>query len=75
MGNGRSVKISARKNQEPWFLCIRLVCFPIQPKPASLAKALSKTGAESTKKFWPCIVEYYSNLETNALSLFLIVLW
>ena len=51
MGNARSVKISARKNQEPCFLFIRLVCLPIQPKPAFLAKALSRTGAESTKKF------------------------
>ena len=49
MGSGISVKISARKNQDPLELWIKLVFLPIQPSPAFLAKALSKTGAESTK--------------------------
>ena len=48
-GKGISVNTSARKNQDPLDLSIRFVFFPIQPKPAFLANALSKTGAVSTK--------------------------
>ena len=48
-GSGRSVYSSPRKNQEPARRWIRLVCLPIQPKPALRASAFSSTGALSTK--------------------------
>ncbi len=48
-GNGRSVRISPRKNHEPASRAIRLVCLPIQPSPASRACAFSSTGALSTQ--------------------------
>ena len=41
--------ISPIKNQEPLSRLIRLVCFPIQPRPAFSAIGFSITGAESTK--------------------------
>jgi len=47
-GRGRSVRISPRKNHEPASRAIRLVCLPIQPRPALRASAFSSTGALST---------------------------
>ena len=48
-GKGRSVNSSPRKNQEPLLASMRLVCFPIQPRPAFCARAFSSTGALSVK--------------------------
>ncbi len=52
-GSGRSVNTSPRKNQEPSLRSSRLVCLPIQPRPASRASAFSSTGALSVKARYP----------------------
>jgi hypothetical protein len=49
IGNGKSVNISPKKNQEPAWRLIRFVCLPIHPRPAFYANGFSNTGALSEK--------------------------
>ena len=51
--SGRSVYSSPSTNQEPARGWIRLVCLPIQPRPALRASGFSITGPESTKARYP----------------------
>ena len=66
-GNGKLIKSSPKKNQEPASLLRVRLCFPVQPIPAFSAMACSSTGAESTKGRY-CVVD--ESISDSALVIF-----